>query len=97
MSKVAYQLLQERALACAQSLPSPLFYDNHALLLRRSEEALRTHDLIRKCRAHLDESQLECAHGVCHCEAVARDAGVIVLIESREQGLSESDSGNSCS
>ncbi len=87
MSRAIYQHLQERALAFARSLPSPAFYGNHTTLLRRSEEALRSHDLILKCRAHLDESQLECAHGLCHCEAVARDAGVIVLLEARDQGI----------
>ncbi len=92
MSKAAYQHLQERALAFARTLPSPTFYGNHASLLRRSEEALRTHDLIRKCRAHLDESQLECAHGLCHCEAVARDAGAIVLLEARDQGIGDAES-----
>jgi L-lactate utilization protein LutB len=46
---------------------------------------LKTHELIRKCRTYLDESQLECAHGLCHCEAVARDAGTIVLVEGRSR------------
>jgi hypothetical protein len=89
MSKAAYQKLQDRALAFARSLPEPSFYEKHASLLRRSEEALRHHDLIRKCRAYLDESRLECAHGLCHCEAVARDAGAIVLLEAAGLGLSD--------
>ena len=48
---------------------------------------LKEHELIRQCRAYLDESQLECAHGLCHCEAVARDAGAIVLVEGRMQSI----------
>jgi hypothetical protein len=91
MSTSAYQKLQEKALAFARGLPSPSFYGHHAALLHRSEEALQRHDLVRKCRSHLDESQLECAHGLCHCEAVARDAGVIVLLEAAEQGMDGSE------
>ncbi len=77
-----YRKLQEKAAHLAQALPSPSFYARHAPLLRRSEEALTNHEMIRKCRAYLDESRMECAHGLCHCEAVARDAGVIVLLEA---------------
>ncbi len=87
----AYQQLQEKAVEVARSLPRPLFYRNHATELRRTEEALGTNDFILKCRAHLEQSQLECAHGLCHCEAVARDAGVIVLIESTGLNLDEAE------
>ncbi len=87
MSKAVYQRLQEKALAFARDLPPPSFYGHHAALIRRSEDALLNHHLIRKCRSHLDESQLECAHGLCHCEAVARDAGVIMLLEATAQGM----------
>ncbi len=91
MSSAVYQKLQDRALAFARELPTPSFYGQHAPLLRRSEEALLNHDLIQRCRVHLDESQLECAHGLCHCEAVARDAGAIVLLESLQLGLREEE------
>jgi len=87
----AYQKLQDTALRVAGSLPTPLFYSRHAASLNRSEEILRSNDLVRQCRAYLDESQLECAHGLCHCEAVARDAGAIVLIEGELQGISHSE------
>ena len=75
----------------AGSLPRPLFYSRETGAVRRSEEMLKTHALILKCHAHLDESQLECAHGLCHCEAVARDAGAIVLIEGRNRGMDQVD------
>jgi hypothetical protein len=88
----AYQKLQEKALDLARSLPLPSFYSKHASLLRHAESALGNDEFIRKCRAFLDESQLECAHGLCHCEAVARDAGAIVLIEAAELGISPADS-----
>ncbi len=77
----------------ARTLPLPTFYGHHASLLKRADDALRTHDLIRQCRTHLDESQLECAHGLCHCESVARDAGAIVLLESGPLNLSTAETG----
>jgi hypothetical protein len=91
MSREIYQKLQEKAVELAQALPRPAFYGDHAPLLTRSEDALMNHEIIRKCRAYLDESQLECAHGLCHCEAVARDAGVIVLIEAGKLDISAPD------
>ena len=75
----------------ARALPRPLFYEEHAPLIRLAEEALGNNEFIRKCRAFLDESQLECAHGLCHCEAVARDAGTIVLIEAEALNMNLSD------
>ncbi len=86
-----YRKLQENAAILAQKLPSPSFYVHHAPLLRRSADALTNHGMIRKCRAYLNESQLECAHGLCHCEAVARDAGAIVLAEADLVRLPDSD------
>jgi hypothetical protein len=84
-----YQKLQESAIRAAQALPRPLFYMQHGDAVRRSEEALNTHELVRKCHSRLDASQLECAHGLCHCEAVARDAGAIILIEGGRRGMDE--------
>jgi len=74
----------------AAALPMPSFYSEHASFIRRSEEMLKEHELVRQCRAYLDESQLECAHGLCHCEAVARDAGAIVLAEGRRLSITQS-------
>lgn len=91
MTLAAYQKLQDTALTLARSLPLPSFYGEQASFLRRAEETLSTHAFIRACRTFLDESQLECAHGLCHCEAVARDAGAIVLVEADELGINGSD------
>jgi hypothetical protein len=90
MTQAVYQKLQDSALKIARTLPRPSFYGEHSSSIRRSEETLKTHELIRQCRAYLDESQLECAHGLCHCEAVARDAGAIVLVEGRRLSISQS-------
>ncbi len=87
----AYQRLQDTAIRIAGTLPKPLFYDRHPASLDRANAVLRSDELIRKCRSYLDESQLECAHGLCHCEAVARDAGAIVLIEGDRKGISSSE------
>ena len=90
MSQLAYQKLRETAHARARTLPVPVFYGLHEREIRRADEMLAAHELIKKCRACLDASQLECAHGICHCEAVARDAGAIVLIEGQRQDINRS-------
>ncbi len=91
MSYAAYDLLQARACEIARTLPKPAFYSTHALEVHKADETIRTNDLIRRCHAHLDESKLECAHGLCHCEAVARDAGAIVLVEGYQIGISDAE------
>jgi len=87
MPLAAYQLLQARAHEVANTLPEPAFYRAHAPAVNRANEMLRNDKLILKCRAYLDESKLECAHGLCHCEAVARDAGAIVLVEGKRHNI----------
>jgi hypothetical protein len=82
MNENHYAQLQQLSRQVALTLPRPLFYDVHTAELRRAEALLSDHGLVLRCRALLDEALLECAHGICHCEAVARDAGAIVLIES---------------
>lgn len=88
MSSVQYQLLRDKAAALARRLPRPLFYEHHSPLLRRAEDSLGNDAFILKCRSHLDESQMEIAHGPSHCVAVARDAGVIVLVEAETLKIS---------
>jgi hypothetical protein len=87
MSTPLYKKLKDVAVKKAHSLSRPQFYEHHEQAIKRAEAALRTQALIRQCHAQLDESQLECAHGLCHCEAVARDAGAIMLIEGAERGI----------
>jgi hypothetical protein len=90
MNQVAYQKLRDTAHTIARTLPVPSFYNDHASFVQRSEQMLARHELIRQCRTYLDESQLECAHGLCHCEAVARDAGAIIMVEGKRQDLDRS-------
>lgn len=87
MPETLYQELRELAHQLAQAQPRPSFYREHASLVRRAEESLAGHEFILRCRTYLDESLLECAHGLCHCEAVARDAGTIVLIEAGRSNM----------
>lgn len=86
-----YQQLQNTALRVAGTLPKPSFYDKHRDVVRRADEALLMNETVRSLRVHLDAAQLECAHGVCHCEAVARDAGAIMLVEARAHGFAETE------
>jgi len=91
MALSPYQHLQAFSKKVAEQLPQPLFYRTFGEDIRRSEELLRNHGMVRACRTHLDESLLECAHGLCHCESVARDAGAIVLIEGRQRGWTDAE------
>jgi hypothetical protein len=91
MDDPRYRLLRELSRKIAATLAQPVFYRAYAEDVRRSEYVLANHGLVRQCRDHLDKSLLECAHGICHCEAVARDAGAIVMIEGRERGLPETE------
>jgi hypothetical protein len=91
MSSSVYKRLQEVAHRVAKTLPVPAFYDRHASAVRFADEHLVTSELLHQCRTYLDESQLECAHGLCHCESVARDAGALILIEAPARGIAASD------
>jgi hypothetical protein len=82
-----YQHLQAFSRKVAKALPPPLFYRTFGKDLRRADNLLRNHGTVSACRTYLDESLLECAHGLCHCESVARDAGAIVLIEGCRRGM----------
>jgi len=87
MGQQLYQKLRQTAQRIAVTLPTPAFYGSHEAVIREADDTLATNETVRRCRTYLDASQLECAHGLCHCEAVARDAGAIVLIEARENGI----------
>ncbi len=86
-----YEQLRGLSLQIAGTLAKPEFYRTFPREIAWSENALANDGQIRACRNHLDESLLECAHGICHCEAVARDAGALVMIEGRERGMAENN------
>ncbi len=93
MKDTLYSRLQDLSRRIAAKLPKAVFYSAHADAVRRSETLLTDHDLVRRCRGQLDESLLECAHGICHCEAVARDAGALVLIEAAARSYPAAETG----
>lgn len=86
-----YQKLRDTARRIAGTLPKPAFYGSHEAAILRANETLLSNETVSRCRERLDASQLECAHGLYHCEAVARDAGAIVLIEAPENGIATPD------
>lgn len=89
--RTLYQKLKDTAVAVAKTLPAPTFYGMHARAVQDAEQMLKADELVRKCREHLNKSELECAHGVCHCEAVARDAGALILIEAPTRGIIDAE------
>src|SRR5512142_15001 len=91
MSLPLYQRLRDTAHRIAGTLPKPAFYGRHETAIHRANETLLSNEIVSRCRERLDASQLECAHGLYHCESVARDAGAIVLVESEENGILKQD------
>jgi hypothetical protein len=87
MAVTIYQKLRETAHRTAGTLRKPTFYLMHDEAIRKANECLESNASIGRCRERLDESQLECAHGLFHCESVARDAGAVVLIEADAQHI----------
>ncbi|HSB33422.1 MAG TPA: hypothetical protein VLG39_03100 [Nitrospirota bacterium] len=91
MSLPLYRRLRDTAHRIAGTLPKPAFYGRHETAIHRANETLLSNAIVSRCRERLDASQLECAHGLYHCESVARDAGAIVLVESEENGILKQD------
>ncbi|HEX9021411.1 MAG TPA: hypothetical protein VF903_09135, partial [Nitrospirota bacterium] len=90
MQPPIYQKLRDVAHRTALTLPRPAFYRLHEAAILRADVALAKDETVRQCRTYLDSSQLECAHGLAHCETVARDAGAVAVIEAAELGMSPS-------
>lgn len=91
MQSEIYTRLQETARRIAAGLPEPALYREYRNAIQQADELLRRHSLIESCRRRLEEAALECAHGICHCEAVARDAAAIVIIEARARSLPQNE------
>ncbi len=91
MVDVLYSRLRDLSVKIAATLGKPLFYRTFPEEIAWSGRALANDGPVLACRSQLDESLLECAHGLCHCEAVARDAGALVMIEGTERGMPEGD------
>ncbi|MBA4371717.1 MAG: hypothetical protein C0402_02515 [Thermodesulfovibrio sp.] len=88
-----YAQLKETALQASCRLGNPLFYARHEQELSLSSAYFEASSTISRCLQFLDEAKLHPAHGILHCEKVAREAGAILLIERQERGLLDTDRG----
>lgn len=86
MDSHLYARLKEKALQTSCRLGDPAFYGRHEKELRMSNAFFESSSIISRCLGHLDESRLHPAHGILHCEKVAREAGAILQAEAKERG-----------
>lgn len=86
-----YAQLKETALQTACTIGTPLFYERHEKELLVSSAFFESSGVISRCLQYLDEAKLHPAHGILHCEKVAREAGAILLAERRQRGLEDTD------
>lgn len=82
-----YRLIREKARQIALELPAPDFYSHCADSVEISDSFFERDSLVREihsCVAARIENDF--GHGMAHAEAVARDAGAILVEESRLLG-----------
>lgn len=87
MNNLDYSKLKQKALRTAERLGEPSFYKDHKYEVQRAGELLSKKRILKRCRSYLDESLMGVGHGIAHSEAVAKDAGAIIQVESRLYGL----------
>jgi hypothetical protein len=83
-----YESLRRKAEALAAELPVPSFYIDYEQEINISREVLVTNRVMKQCVNHIQISQEEMGHGFEHSRAVAIDAGALLIIEGRKQGIS---------
>jgi hypothetical protein len=85
-----YQEIRKVARTIVGRYPQPNFYSAHPLIIKNSQDLLKSDPSIGKLRKEmagcLDDNA---GHGMGHAEKVAIDAGALVMIEGRLAGLSE--------
>lgn len=86
-----YAQLKETALQAACRIGRPLFYEQHMKELLISSAFFESTRVISRCLQFLDEAKLHPAHGILHCEKVAREAGALLLVERLKRGLEDTD------
>jgi len=91
VSETAYEMLKEKAAACACRIGPPSFYSRCRRELEVSAASLLENGLLRRCRALIDESELHPAHGISHGERVAVEAGAILRAECASGGFGDAD------
>ncbi|MBI5100520.1 MAG: hypothetical protein HZB33_01600 [Nitrospirae bacterium] len=86
-----YDRLKEKALEAARRIGQPGFYREYEKQLKESSDFFDQSVVISRCLRFLDEAKLHPAHGISHCEKVAREAGALLRIERRRRGRGEKD------
>lgn len=86
-----YTQLKQRALQAACQLGRPLFYGQYEQELLLSSAFFEASSAVSRCLQFLDEAKLHPAHGILHCEKVAREAGALLLVERQARGLKDTD------
>ena len=86
MDSIFYTRLKEKASKTALRLGLPAFYEEYENDLRESAAFFDSSRIIYRCLQYLDDSKLHPAHGISHCEKVAREAGAILRIERVKRG-----------
>ncbi|WP_027357856.1 HD domain-containing protein [Desulforegula conservatrix] len=82
-----YKKIRDRARQIALELPSPEFYTKCAESVEISDNFFETDPLIREIyRDVAIRIENDFGHGLAHAEAVARDAGALLVEESRILG-----------
>jgi len=82
-----YLILRQTAVKTAEVLGEPSFYSSHKAEMEISRNSFKTGRLIKKCMSYIDELSMDAGHGLSHAEAVAFDAGTIIQIEAKNQGI----------
>lgn len=83
-----YSRIRERARRVVADFPEPVFYQDFQEESARSRRVFETHPVLRKIKAEAyPRMDNDLGHGVRHVEAVAIDAGTLVMIEGGKMGL----------
>ncbi len=89
MEKI-YKSIREKARQIADILPLPDFYIKCAESVKISGDFFDSDSLVREIHQYVSKMlENDFGHGMDHAEAVARDAGAIIVEESRIRGDSD--------
>lgn len=88
-----FERLRQKALHAAGLLGMPAFYREYDKEIREAGDFFDGSAIIRRCLELLDDSKLHPAHGISHCEKVAREAGALLRIEQAKTAGGDHDDG----
>jgi len=93
-TEAVYVVLREKARAIAARLPLPDFYEVHAAEVSLAQSDLDRHSLLNRLNGLVaDRIENDFGHGLAHARKVAVDAGALILVESQQAGLTETEAG----